>query len=99
MRVLHPETGVCPTSERIVGDFTRCWGKNLDKIVEARGAYVMNLGNRNGHRVRTGVNKRGGHRVKNTWKGTEQMHPHAQEIWDFFREESKSKCSTSTPLV
>ena len=94
MRVLHPDTGVCPTSERIVADFCRCWGENIDAIVKCRGTYVANLGSRNGHRVLSGVDSRGGHRVKKPWKGVERMHPDAQEIWDFVRQQSKDKCST-----
>lgn len=94
LRVLDPDTGVAPSSERIVQDFTRCWGENLDKIVAARGCYVPDIGHRKGHRAdgaaAAGVNKRGGKREKNAWEGFEVMHADAKEIWDLRRQLSNS---------
>jgi len=95
MRVLDPETGVCPSSKRIVQDITRCWGENIDRIVEARGVIVPNLGSRTGHRVVPGVDSRGGKRVKKPWKALDKMHPHAEEIWNAFRQRSMDRCEES----
>ena len=42
-RVYDPETGVCPSSKRIVQDITRCWGEHLDKICKEKGGAVPGL--------------------------------------------------------
>ena len=92
LRVLDPETGVCPSSARIVQSINKCWGENIDAIVAWGGTLVPNLGHRNGVRAGgTGVSKRGGKRVKKKWRGSREMHPHAQEIWEEFRKRSSSK--------
>ena len=81
-RVLDPVTGVCPDSEHIMKSINKCWGEHLDLIVQYKGAIVPNIGHRNGRRTVTGVDKRGGKRVKKKWIGGRKMHPHAQIIWD-----------------
>ena len=94
MRVLDPETGVAPTGDRIVQDFLRCWGENIDKIVANKGCYVPDIGHRTGHRGAAAANmnrKRGGKRVKNPWKGSEVMHPHMAQIWEVYRNISNKK--------
>ena len=68
-RVYDPETGVCPSSKRIVQDITRCWGEHLDKICKEKGGAVPGLGTRVGRRsLEVGIRKRGGKRVKKPWK-------------------------------
>lgn len=91
MRVLDPVTGVCPSSKRIVEDIKRCWGKNIDAIVKARGIRVPNLGCRSGKRAESGVDKRGGLRKKKKYVGLTDMHPDAALIWEARRELSRSK--------
>ena len=98
MRVLDPVTGVCPSSHRIIQSITKCWGVNIDKIVEYKGAIVPREDSgvsRNGRRTVSGVSKRGGKRVKNEWTGMKVFHPHAQEIWERFRIQSESKFESS----
>ena len=85
LRVLHPETGVCPSSERIVQDVIKCWGEHLDVICAHGGAAVPELGNRVGKRRLEGLKKnRGGKRVKNEWKMLDNIHPDAAEAWKVY---------------
>jgi hypothetical protein len=59
LRVLDPDTGVCPSSERIITDFGKCFGKNLLEIYAVKGIIVPGCGNRyrNGHRAAASVNR------------------------------------------
>ena len=59
-----PVTGFCPSSERIMPSMKKCFGENIDKIVEYKGILVPNLVRRNGDRVMTCVDRRGGKREK-----------------------------------
>ena len=78
LRLLHPETGVAPSSERIIQDVTRCFDKHLRAIYEANGKCVPNLGSRNGHRRVAYVNNRGGFRVKGADQADHPIHADAQ---------------------
>ena len=91
LRVLHPVRGVCPSSKRIVEDITKCWGEHLDRICEARGGAVEELGNRVGKRKLEGVKKRGGKRVKKDWKMLENLHPDIVDVWKLFIERSRER--------
>ena len=66
-RIVHPETGVAPSSKRIIDDCERVW-TSCRPILEARGAFVPGLADRRGHRKtqkgNTGRNKHGGKREK-----------------------------------
>ena len=94
LRVLDTLTGVCPSSERIVQDITKCWGENLDQICYKRGGEVPGLGNRAGKRTLKGANKRGDKWVKQEWKALDNLHPDILPVWkayiDRFRERHKS---------
>ena len=59
LRVLDPDTGVCPSSDRIITDFKKCFGKNLLEIYAVKGIIVPGCGNRyrNGHRAAAIVNR------------------------------------------
>ena len=59
LRVLDPDTGVCPSSERIITDFGKCFGRNLLEIYAVKGIIVPGCGNRyrNGHRAAASVNR------------------------------------------
>jgi hypothetical protein len=59
------EKGV-PTSQRIVGDITKCMGKNLDGIIAAKGVVVQGLGNRTGIRYQAMGKGHGGYRAKSS---------------------------------
>ena len=48
-RIVHPETGVAPTSERIIEDCERVW-TSCCPILEHRGVFVPDLADRRGHR-------------------------------------------------
>ena len=67
--ILDPETGVCPSNERIIQNINKCWGLNIDAIVVWKDTLVPNLDQRNGIRAGgTGVDLRGGKSVKkNGW--------------------------------
>ena len=94
MRVLDPDTGVCPSSKRIVQDITRCWGEHLDMICAAGGAAVEQIGNRVGRRRLEGVKKRGGKRVKTQWKQLDNLHPDIIEPWKAYINRSRTRHST-----
>ena len=93
LRVLDPDTGVCPSSNRIIQDITKCWGENVDRICAARGAAVEDLGNRVGRRKLEGVKKRGGKRVKGEWKMLDNLHPDAVEAWKVYIARSRKRHS------
>ena len=84
---------MCPTSARIVQDVTKCWGEHLDRICEADGAAVPELGNRVGRRKVDGLKKRGGKRVKNDWKMLTNLHPDAAEAWKLYIARSRERHS------
>eukprot|EP01052_Picozoa_sp_SAG31_P032181 SAG31_NODE_3503_length_4189_cov_1.900978_1_plen_182_part_00 len=64
LRILDPDTGVCPSSERIICDMRKCFGANLLQIHAVKGIIVPGCGNRNGDRARAAVDheheRRGG---------------------------------------
>lgn len=63
--------GGVPSSSRIIQDITKCSGTHLLQIIEARGALVEGIGNRNGVRKRTMGN----------WGGPREKKPMASKIW------------------
>ena len=91
LRVLDPQTGVCPSSHRIIQDITKCWGEHLDKICAKRGGAVPGLGNRAGKRRLEGVKKRGGKRVKQDWKVLENLHPDIVPVWAAYIDRSRDR--------
>ena len=93
MRVLDPVTGVCPSSERIVQDITRCWGEHLDMICAEGGGAVKEIGNRIGRRKLKGVKKRGGKRVKKEWKQLDNLHRDMVGPWQAFINRSRTRHS------
>ena len=92
LRVLDPETGVVPSSARIIQDVKKCWGTHLDAICEERGGPVEGLGSsRTGVRKIDGLEKRGGKRVKQEWQGVQERHPDLIKFWDGFVAWSKGR--------
>ena len=82
LRLVDPKNGLdfgVPTSARIIQDIQKCMGPNLIAIIEAKGAVVQELGNRNGHRKAVGVDKRGGKREKSALQAVRWVHPDAVE--------------------
>ena len=96
LRILDPVTGVCPSSERIIQDITRCWGKHIDIICEHRGRAVDGIGSRNGHRKIKGLCVWGGKRTKKKVIREEVLHPDALEAWDLYLRRSIERHSHST---
>mmetsp|Transcript_15157 Transcript_15157/g.25127 ORF Transcript_15157/g.25127 Transcript_15157/m.25127 type:complete len:238 (+) Transcript_15157:240-953(+) len=70
MRVLDPETGVCPSSKRIIEDTEKAFGPSLLEIIKAQGAVVPDdRAARDGHRaaaarIGAAVVTRGGNRPR-----------------------------------
>ena len=93
LRVLDPVTGVCPSSDRIVQDVTKCWGKHLDVICgeDVRGAGIGGLGSRVGRRVLHGLEKRGGPRKKGEWTKNNDLHEDCVEALKGFVERAKAR--------
>jgi hypothetical protein len=76
-RILHPETGVAPSSDRIVHDVDLVF-KNLMKI-HLESGKKLNLTSRPGRRFESfDGERRGGKRTKKVWKDM-VLHPHAIE--------------------
>lgn len=88
-RILDPETGVSPSSRRIVQDVDRCWTDHIRAIVKAKGCCVPGLGSRVGVRKVDGVEKWGGNRVKGDALVVDPLHRDAQPILDEFVTQSK----------
>ena len=102
LRVLDPETGVCPSSDRIVQDITRCWGEHLDLICAYKGGAVPGIGNRVGKRRLSGKKvNRGGKRKKGAWKMLEHLHPDMVEHWKAYLGRSRQRHSAGmyTPWI
>ena len=82
LKLLPPDTGVAPTVERLVEDFGKCFGDNLQRIYAAKGIIVPGLGNRHGDRAHAAVDhaveRRGGHRPKGPAKQPKVLHPYAE---------------------
>ena len=93
LRILDPVTGVCPSSERIVQDVTKCWGTHLDIICgeDVRGAGIGGLGSRVGRRVLHGLEKRGGKRKKGKWTKNNDLHEDCVEALAGFVERAKAR--------
>ena len=91
LRVLDPDTGVCPSSTRIMQDIDKAWGEHLDMICAERGGAVSGIGNRAGKRKVGGVKKWGGKRVKKEWKMLYNLHPDIVAPWEAFIERSRAR--------
>ena len=91
LRILDPDTGVCPSSDRIVQDIGKAWGDHLDMICGKNGGAVPGIGNRVGRRKLEGVKKRGGKRVKGEWKMLDNLHPDILGPWEAFIERSRAR--------
>jgi hypothetical protein len=75
-RILHPVTGVVPSSDRIIHDVELVF-ESLMKIHHAKGIKDTTLANRSGNRwEKSPIERRGGRREKNKWKDM-VLHPHA----------------------
>ena len=97
LRVVDPDTGVCPSSDRIVQDINRAWGEHLDMICaeSVRGGAVAGIGTRVGKRSLGGVKKRGGKRVKGEWKMLSNLHPDVVAPWHGFIDRSRVRHASS----
>jgi hypothetical protein len=88
-RILDPDTGIAPSSERILHDVDLVF-VNLMKIHEAEGSK-LNLTSRPGRRFASSdVENRGGKRTKKQWKDM-QLHPHAIQGRQVKIEESRER--------
>ena len=96
LRILDPVTGVCPSSDRIIQDIQRCWGKHIDVICEHKGSAVEGIGDRNGVRNIVGLNPRGGVRKKTESVKEHVLHPDAEEAWTIYLERSIRRHSHSS---
>ena len=61
-RIVNPDMGVAPTSDRIVDDCARVWA-SIRAIIENEGAFVLHLDDCTGHR------KVPGNTARNQWGG------------------------------
>ena len=99
LRVLDPDTGVCPSSDRIITDYKKCFGPNLLEIYAVKGIIVPGCGNRyrNGHRAAASVNrevecrgaKKGEKRTLKPRKDDAVLHADAQSWVDEVREKRR----------
>jgi hypothetical protein len=103
MRLCHPTDGVVPNSRRIVEDIKRVL-ISLEKIVEAGGAIVPGIVNRNGHRNKPGCG--GGRQYfprkeNQTCKTLEDMdiYPCVQRIAREFTLEERAKWENKQSLL
>ena len=88
LRVMHPETGCCPSSNRIIVDMTKCFGPNLLAIHDVAGIIVPGNGSRarNGHRQQAQVDReseqRGGYHPLGALATETPLHSDAQSWRD-----------------
>ena len=97
LRILDPETGVCPTSARIIEDTNKVY-LAMDRIIKAKGCVVPDINTREGHRAdaaREGMNdRRGGYHPRKLAKddyGSIVLHPNAKKGTNVKMEGSRAK--------
>jgi predicted GIY-YIG superfamily endonuclease len=98
-RLLEHEDG-SPTSSQIIRDITKVF-ESMEKIRLADGALIQGIGDRKGRRAAqqhaSGMNKRGGKRVRQKEKDrVHWIHPHAREAYAMKLEESTATHAGTT---
>jgi hypothetical protein len=103
MRVVHPSTGVCPSSDRIIQDTEQAFGKALLGIIACQGTVMDESSLRSGHRAdaaRIGHEKKpmGGYRPRKLAADdycTKLLHVDAQGCATVKVEASIKRCGQS----
>ncbi|ETV65465.1 hypothetical protein H257_17802 [Aphanomyces astaci] len=107
LRLMDPchghDAGV-PTSDRIIHDAEKCFGDHLMAVINAQGAVVHGLGNRNGKRRESGNGGHGGKREKASDVVGHWLHPDAEaglvdQLGLVTRAIELSKCTVDVAVV